>query len=650
MRNLKPKLTIDNFTGSGDGNILYNEGFLPEIINGKSVITSGIISNVLLGSGSLYGTLTLGNIVSFLNLKRLNTNQTNYILLRSNTGKIFSSSLIPATSKVAKAEIHTIADSYPDMFELEDNNIIYSAGDKLGYGLRGLATGGSTTTLIDTTKNFTTLGFAANDKVTNLRTGAEYTISSISTTTNTNDTLNFSAFGSLTTASEDEYILWDDARFDLLDNVSAENWQGGATTNWRRQIKQYADKYLILNGNYLSELSADGATIIDNKKQLPLKHQALCFDVNSDKILVSAEYKNGGRILLWDGRSDGWSNSLGFDFPIKAVVSYKSGWLFVSRGVLYYTDGYQIQELSKLDSTPDIDRFVAGIAEPLYNSGLFYFDGKLYFASSYNDYNFIDNGVYCYDFKSGWTLIKQVDGSNSPILSGIPYCVGYCNYRTAVFSAGNGFFNEIRSHRTYSSSEANYSFIYYINLPEPTVVKSVGLNIIRPVKRYNEDRSIKQTTIAVNIGDGKRGLIERVYNSDVSGTGNNDLIKLNGTLFYGNEVGDEVIIKDITSGNNLYGQRRYISSIANIGEATEQWTLDEDLSSDLGMASQIQVIKVKKLDKKVIKSNELNKEILFSNTNSGFLSNKLFIEVVVWDSFDYTPMPISISNINVYGD
>jgi len=65
--------------------------------------------------------------------------------------------------------------------------------------VRGVATGGSATTLIDTTKNFTALGIGLGTQITNITDGGILTVVSVSTTTTTNDTINFSSgstFGS----------------------------------------------------------------------------------------------------------------------------------------------------------------------------------------------------------------------------------------------------------------------------------------------------------------------------------------------------------------------------------------------------------------------------------------------------------------------
>ncbi|MFA5962117.1 MAG: hypothetical protein WC848_05535 [Parcubacteria group bacterium] len=75
----------------------------------------------------------------------------------------------------------------------------------------GTATGGSTTTLIDTAKNFVALGAKVGTLVYNTTKGQYDLITSITTTTNTNDTLHFNAMGSAN-ASGDSYRVgrdWD---------------------------------------------------------------------------------------------------------------------------------------------------------------------------------------------------------------------------------------------------------------------------------------------------------------------------------------------------------------------------------------------------------------------------------------------------------
>jgi uncharacterized phage protein gp47/JayE len=88
-----------------------------------------------------------------------------------------------------------------------DPSVIFETqADETIPSITGTATGGSTIKLIDTTSNFTTLGVIAGSIVYNLTDGGQSVVATISTTTNTNDSLNFSALsGGNTFTSADSY-------------------------------------------------------------------------------------------------------------------------------------------------------------------------------------------------------------------------------------------------------------------------------------------------------------------------------------------------------------------------------------------------------------------------------------------------------------
>jgi hypothetical protein len=71
----------------------------------------------------------------------------------------------------------------------------------------GTATGGGATTLVDTTKNFVTLGVEAGHRGRNLGTGGEGRVDSISTTTNPNDTITFNPAPPAGFATSDSYEM-----------------------------------------------------------------------------------------------------------------------------------------------------------------------------------------------------------------------------------------------------------------------------------------------------------------------------------------------------------------------------------------------------------------------------------------------------------
>jgi hypothetical protein len=94
---------------------------------------------------------------------------------------------------------HTLTDSFTH-YNVWRNNIGRNEGFKDNVTeVTGTATSGSTTTLVDTSKNFVTAGVTIGSEgtkdaryVINTSNGARARVSSITTTTNTNDTLNFS--------------------------------------------------------------------------------------------------------------------------------------------------------------------------------------------------------------------------------------------------------------------------------------------------------------------------------------------------------------------------------------------------------------------------------------------------------------------------
>ena len=201
--------------------------------------------------------------------------------------------------------------------------------------------------------------------------------------------LNLRFRGVNTRQANDEILPWEDDRFDTT--LTPANWQK-TQLYWTKQIKQYGDIYYFTNGNYLGKIIGDESTVTANFKPLFAKHQALCLGINNSKILVSSNFNGRGVLLLWDGSSDGWNNSLNFDIPITALADYQSGWIFVSNGDVYYTDGYQIQNLYTDNSTKKISRSF----NPISCNGLAIYENMLYCANTEVDSNFIEKRSLCY--------------------------------------------------------------------------------------------------------------------------------------------------------------------------------------------------------------------------------------------------------------
>lgn len=650
MRNKKPILQIDKFSGAGKNGILYCQGLYPETDNGKSVMGEGFVA------GNKFNKLTtgftnLGNIYGSLSLATIDYEEDVYnIYVNNNVYQgIYAHQEIG--DEVKDGLIFTSPTSdycyKPDLIETQLGNILFPSEKYIGRGVRFSATGGSTTTIIDTTKNFVALGYTSGDKVTNLKTGIIYTITSISTTTNTNDTLNFTASGTNTTGSTDECIAWEYDRFET--NITKQAWQI-RQTQWVKQFKQYDDRIFFTNGNYIGSISADESTVTKDFKQLPVKHQAIAISVNNSKVLVSSNYNGKGVLLLWDGSSDGWNNYVKFSVPISALIEYGSGWVFVSNGNVYYTDGYQVQNLYSLNQS----KYLSSGINPASHNGMVIYEGMLYCCNVRDDYNLIDTGVYALNLNNvndGFTLIKlwgiiTLNGVNATRVSGIPYSIflnnRWSDYQTIEVGCAD-IVNTINV-GTYNGSNYDKSLIMSIPLDDQYKISGVGLNITRVLKDYNTDTTNVDTRdIQVSIGDGNRGLIGVTQTLSLPPT---TTFIVNGEFYLNNEIGDEIYIYD--KEDLTYSERTFITNITAKGETSETWTISPALSGPHKGACNLKMIRVNLLEKKTINNNQLKDEILFFKVNNSLFTNKLFLEIVIYSNAN--SFPLNINEINIYGE
>lgn len=682
--NQKPLITIDKFQGQGINGILYCEGLYPEINNGKSVMSEGFYTSSVFNT-STTGMANIGTTKSILSLSTLYNENITYNLYYSGL-KIHASS--DYSTDITNGLLHTTAGliTKPDMIETTNGNILYTQENYIGLGIRGKATGGSTTTLIDTTRHFggsykgaydsgTTYAqydyvsyngkwyackqsstgnvptnttywletipneIAVNDTITNLKTGIIYKITSITTTTNQNDTLNFSASGTNTTVANNEYIAWDNDKHNIT--LTKQNWQEG-NTYWAKQIKLYGDQYIFTNGNYLGIISADEETVDPTYKQLPAQHQALSMDINVSSILVSCSYSGKGSILFWDGSSDGWNNIYEYDRPVLSVINYNIGFIFVSNGVVYYTNGYQVQKLYEMNST----RKLYSSINPVGFNSLCIYDNMLYCANSYRDNNLIDIGVYAINLgnvNDGFTLIRCIKTTKN---NGTPDCIFLSNrfsISSTILVGGDSFVDQLN----YGNSGGQYrnkSMILMVSLPTEHRITGVGLNLSRYIKNYvNDINTTRSRVVQVAVGDGKRGLIDYAYTT-ATGYYGTSILPYGTNYFPNTEIGDEIV----SSQEDYIGDRAFITNITGKGEAGEIWTVDTAVSSVSNDRSALKMLRVKNFGKKTITSKELNNEVLYTNTNGGILSNKIFIEIVFYGQ--NAPMPLDINEIKIYGD
>jgi len=652
----EPKFQISKFSGMSDqGGTYYIDGFTVENDNGVSSMDENYLTRELINTTtagySQLGSVSVIKYVYPLSGSTISASGGYTLMLNSNatlhTYDTFSSIYRGKVGGVPSSGNYLFCQK-PDMFVLPSGNIIYSSSRHLSLGIRGLAkTGSSATILIDTAgRNFTTLGLVAGQQVTNLKTGSIYTINSVSTTTATDDTLNFTEIGETTNAENDEFLgivltKWD---FNYVNGIS-----GTAVTiptfigqqqqaYWSRTIQQYGSQYMILSGNYIALLAADESTMDATYKQLPIGYQGITFEVNGSMILVSAyDMKGQGKILLWDGSDTGWNEI--FDVPTApfSFKTYGTGWIYLIDSTIYFTDG---RNITKLIGFSD-NRYLGSGYNAVANYGIAILRDIMYFAVSRRQNNRDISGILVFDKKKGLTQFKcKSKGAGFAT----PYSIVVKNSTNinSIYSTSNDIeigcefsLNDLSDFRSSTSTSDFKSFIYALDFKQETQVGEVWLNLRRTLNTVYGNRAEKNTIISVNYGNDSQPILkygQTGVNTTTTATNPNG-------LYYPGVVGEEI---EFMTGD-IAGERTFITGITDAGTASEAWTLSPALSASYASSSDLRVWSVKNGETRNITLDDLNKPIRFK---TNFLGSKMYLEVVVRGVAN--SFPVSITNIQLF--
>ena len=646
----KPLISIDKFSGmTDDGGIYYLDGFSVEKESGMTSLDENYFTNELLNSSTANFTgfncvamtvlmpLTSSNLSAETVGYKLMINDIGYIYTRG-TGTVGSGGVYRGRIGGSSSSGTFRSSFKPDLFQLPSGNVLWTSKLHTGVMYRGLVkTGSSTTKIVDNAgRNFSTLGIttsAPNNKVTNLVTGSQYTVTAISTTNSTNDTLEFSAVGATANTANDEFIAFVYDKFNLNTGVTIPTFQGQLATqeDWQRPIQQYGDQYMILNGNYIALLATDEATLSQTYKQLPVTFQAVTFSVNGSQILVSAyDNQNRAYLLLWDGHTDGWNEITPIDKAPNSLKAYGTGWTYLADGVVVYTDGRNIQ---KLIAVPDYLSTTKG-GNTYSHNGIVILNDIFYFAYVTGNHgkNRDNNSVMVFNKKTGLTFFKCKSLSTD---FGYPYCIySYPNNSEIDIGAGESL-NNLVFYTPNSSSAVTRSVVEFIDFKEEQKIGEVWLNLKYTSKTYYALDTTYVADITVSVGNG---------NYSVIGYGQ---VATNTTTTCANTagatrpatVGQEI---EFTSGANV-GQRTFITAIASGGSSSEVWTVSPALLSSSASSSNFRVWQLKKQGQKTITASDLSKPIRFQ---TNFLGDKMYLEIVIRGNA--SAMPISIQNIMLF--
>lgn len=535
-----------------------------------------------------------------------------------------------------------------DIKRLASGNFIYTNITNLGMAYTGrIATGSSTTKIIDYAgRNFTTLGIIVGDadrnKVTNLTTGVEYTVTSITTTNSTNDTLNFTAVGSNDNISGKDFIIFIDTKFTF--DTPTQFIGQPERAYWSRQIKQYGSDYFITNGNWLSKLGADETTFVDKYRQLPATYQSICFEVNQGNMLISAIIAdNKSYLLLWTGDSStpDYQAITETPRPTVSLNVYGTNFCYVTNGTLFYTDGYQSKSLSSLTG----DYTLGDLPQPRTFNGLLSYNNQIIFAEPSDYSERYRSGVYVYDPSFGWSFSRCLYAGQQ---LATPYNVFLDNSYDNPFSSSIRPDIGIGCSRSYNvlqnqgliSPKYSKSFIYLMDFKNPIQIKEIQLSLSEALTEMISDGTEKVCDIEVNIGEVKAPLMFRAQSTSNSV----NMVTINNSSGNYNNIkeGDEIIFLDGT----CRGERTFIQSISGQGTAIQQMIVSPVLSAVNASFSNIMVQKLRNVDRLTVTQDKLNEPARFIGN---FYGDKMWLEVVIYGrSTAPYAFPVSINDIKIY--
>lgn len=662
---MTPKITIDNFQRAGLGATYFLQNFDTNKVGNNNVLstewyTQLYLNNTTTGFTNVGTTKAMANVMygSTQNVAIFNGT---YMHLVNPAVLASSGGLIRTISETGSGTSAILASNYPDILSTKEEYILYSTAHHLGNAIQfTCGTGTSSSKLVDAAgKNFGTLGVTtatdgSKTDVWNVTKGLSASVAALATTTSTNDSLTIGDVGANHQAGDICFVFveggWTGSanwKFNVSNAVDM-HFRGQSTpANWRRQIALWGSEYFILNGNYLASLSSALTTWSATAKQLYDKHQAMCIGVNNDKILVGADYSGRGALMLWDGWSNGWLSALYIPQIPNAIKEYNDGWIVLAGNKLFYTNGYQIQDLAVL---PDGESWSSFKQYSNFNS-LEIVNNKVLVSSANYGKNRLRNGICVYDLEEkGWTFIplKVSDGGNcvSGTISS-PLCVNQnSTYGFQVWSATTNAVNYIQRVSTVADNSVG---MFYVKLPSKMRVSQVEVNLSAKTMGWIQSISGSPTVdVYVSYGDGRRGLWRDIQCGTPSTT--TTITNISGVT-YPAYVGQEVLIVDDNVHNTngtTGGDRTWITQIADAGTATETWTVSPALTTALTGNSNILVSDMYSAGKQTITFNtDLNFLKTLKFDLADFFSDKLWIQVYITTTGS-TLYPVDIHSINVY--
>ncbi len=437
-----------------------------------------------------------------------------------------------------------------------------------------------------------------------------------------------------TTSSGNSFVInvaFDDQWKDFGADISASGGTAPMTP-----IDNYEDTVLFGRNNKITTLNVTTDTVTTDASpafELPTGYDIDHIVTNSNGILIGANIRGRGVLVLWDNFSDrSIAPWIWFDDNIYSICKWGSDWIVITSRQIIKTNGYSIEVLASnflntlssrlMDKYPKNSIVIDNVlhfggllgTNGLRRAVLYRFDltTKLFEATTRADMN------------QGTISFKSMEYSSESyrLFIGVTNGVGLTNNGVEWFSQTVG---------------AKCGF--YIS---PVVGKGVNKKIVRGV-RVRVKKSSFGTTGAVSIGTNsfsfdialkistmKRDIFLVGAGLKADSANKHTLAVDNvGGQFVTPQIGDEVQFNgDSGSGSsNNAGYARNITSISGAGTTNEVWTVDSDFP-DTPKQNQIAVVTPFKLvDRKTITTTGGDIEEIYFDVKNRYRSRNFMLKL-----------------------
>lgn len=391
---------------------------------------------------------------------------------------------------------------------------------------------------------------------------------------------------------------------------------------------------IIPRKNKICRLNSDGS--FNNESNyafnLPDGMYIRCGSPGANKILLGAENFKSSRsyLVLWDNIS---IRSIAPWIPLKskvqAIKPYNGGWIVVTQREILFTDGYQIQVISD-----GIDPRLGENSFSVTPYGLQIIGDRAVIANQIGGYTRKRSGIYIFNIKDGSYQYLAPLGTHT--YNATPYAVFLDTAQKLNLSLETTL--PAKKHLTLIEESAPLRASMITNSLSATGNRKYAEGVKLDLAVLEGGETIT-ADVAVKLAPLNRRLWG-IQKAKVAGSAVNQ-ITVDGTALGDAQTGDEITIME---GVNA-GLVRHITAISGQGTATEIWTLDEDLDSNIELDCYISIAPFRKVDKKSVSNATQLREMYFNVKNK--YKGKQFLTKVVLSNLS---VPIEILGVSAVAE